>query len=76
MNLADRHRIAANLKAARIAKGLNPTQFGALFGIARRTVYGWESGEVTFSPQRLQDIADGLGVPVETLTSGPRRGAR
>lgn len=76
MILADRHRVAANLRAARQAAGLNATEFGALFGVTRCAVHTWERGQKVFRPETLQLIADRLGVPVETLTGGPKRGAR
>lgn len=72
----ERAQIGENIRAARVAAGLNRHQLGVLFGVTAQTVGHWELGETRFRPETLAMIADRLGVDVQRLTRGVKGGAR
>lgn len=65
--------IGARIRAAREAKGLTAEQLGEKIGTDKGTVSRIERGLAGLDVERLQEIANALGVPVEDLIrSKPR----
>lgn len=44
------------LRAARTAAGMSPTQAAAALGISERTYYRWEQGDVSISQAKADSI--------------------
>ncbi len=64
-------RLAASIKAARVAAGMSQRQLGEAIGVTKMTVWRWESlnyDPLTMSVRRLVRLADATGC--ESLVGG------
>ncbi len=64
-------RLAASIKAARVAAGMTQKQLGEAIGVTKMTVWRWESlnyDPLTMSVRRLVTLADATGC--ESLVGG------
>ncbi len=64
-------RLAASIKAVRIAAGMSQRQLGEAIGVTKMTIWRWESlnyDPLTMSVRRLVRLADVTGC--ESLVSG------
>jgi len=65
-----RRAVARRLRDARRAVGLTQKEVGERIGVARRSVYQWESGE-RLPTTALPDLAECYGVSTSFLLYGP-----
>ncbi len=64
-------RLAASIRAVRVAAGMSQRQLGEAIGVTKMTVWRWESlnyDPLTMSVRRLVRLADATGC--ESLVSG------
>lgn len=58
------------IRLLRLSKGMNKTEFGKLFDATGSLVNKWENHGISPSEERLKQIAEFGGYPVETLVNG------
>ena len=68
--------IGAHIKQIRKAAGLSQTKLGQALGISFQQIQKYETGQSRIAAERLQQIADALGVDVLELYEGPELSSR
>jgi len=63
------------LNRLRRERGLTLAEVAARLGVSKPTVWAWEKGKAKPLPERLDSIADALGVSGEELAAQPERDA-
>ena len=59
--------ILPGIRARRKAAGITIESFAARLGVTRQAVYGWESGNMLPTSDRLPAIAAALGCSIDDL---------
>lgn len=66
----DKHKVGKRIKAIRLAKGMNQTEFAKFTSVTVTGVQYWEYGKNLPSKERLKIIADLAGITVQKLLEG------
>lgn len=66
----DKHQVGKRIKAIRLAKGMNQTEFAKFTSVTVTGVQYWEYGKNLPSKERLKIIADLAGITVQKLLEG------
>lgn len=61
--------LGRRIKRAREEAGLSQPELGDRLGVSGQTVYRWERGMISVSPERIVQLADTLGKPREYFLS-------
>lgn len=59
--------ISERIRALRLSKRLNQTDFGALVGVSQQVVHQWEAGKTNPDPDSIRRIAKTYGVSSDYL---------
>lgn len=62
--------ISNNIKATRVSLGLKQTDMAERIGVSAQSYNAWENNPETLSMQKLQRIADVLGVGLDSFFVG------
>jgi len=57
-------RIGKIIKKSRTALGISQEKFGEILGVSFQQVQKYESGINNLNPERLQQVANALGIPI------------
>ncbi|MBG9479386.1 helix-turn-helix transcriptional regulator [Lysinibacillus sphaericus] len=56
-----------SIKAARVEKGFSQEALAQVLGVGKRTLIGWENGEVNVKPVTMYALAYVLGYNIDEL---------